>query len=152
MDNGSHAVDLFHYLIGPTRSAAGRAATVAQNIEVDDVGIILLEADGPVFGTVTCSFSNAMGQAVVEIEGTEGTIRVSYWAGVPDLQVCTRSDSAWQAVAGDDEPDRFTAEVAHFLAVVQGREELAVTAEDGLAVQRVVDAAYRSSAAGELRV
>lgn len=152
MDNGSHAVDLFHFLIGPTRSVAGRAATVAQRIETEDVGVLLLEAEGPVFGTVTCSFSTPVGQAVVEIEGTEGSLRVSYWAGVPDLQVRTRHQEAWEAIPCDAEPDRFVAEAAHFLAAIQGREPLALTAADGLAVQRVIEAAYRSAASGEVRL
>jgi len=146
MDNGSHAVDLFRFLIGEVRHASGRAATVIQNIETDDVGVALLEADGPVYGTIQCSFSTLVGRAAVEIYGSAGTIQVNYWAGVPDLQVRTAGDSAWEAVDCPDQPDRFAREIANFLAAAQGREEPLVTAEDGLRVQRVMDAIYRSAA------
>ena len=44
-----------------------------------------------------------------------------------------------------DEPDRFVAQADHFLRCIETGEPPLVEGEDGLAVMRVIEAAYKSA-------
>ncbi|MDH7569970.1 MAG: Gfo/Idh/MocA family oxidoreductase, partial [Armatimonadota bacterium] len=48
-------------------------------------------------------------------------------------------------VSGAGKPDRFSAEIAHFLRCVRGDEAPMCTPADGLRVQEVMDAVYRAA-------
>ena len=55
-----------------------------------------------------------------------------------------RADGAWEAVDVPD-GDRFAREFANVLAAWRGEEPLRVTVQDGLAANRILDAAYRTA-------
>lgn len=148
MDNGSHAVDLFRFLCGEVVRVSGRVATVAQPIETDDLGVAQLEALGPIFGHVALSVSSPRWRNAIEVYGTEGMVRVSYWEGVEDLHLWSAARGEWERQNFPPHPDRFQREIAHFLAVVRGEEAPRIGAENGLRVQAILEAIYRASERG----
>jgi predicted dehydrogenase len=75
---------------------------------------------------------------------------VSYWNDhQPDLVYKLAGEKEWTIVDCSAHPDRFSAEVAHFLDCVQTGSQPLVTVVDGYRASRVVDAAYRSAAKGK---
>lgn len=148
VDNGSHACDLFRYLAGEPTQVQAFIGTVGQELEVEDVGVIQLNAGGKVFGQIANSFSLPVGANVVEWFGSKGSAVVSYWMpGAPDLAYTLPGKSA-VVVDCSKLPDRFTGEIAHFLECVRTGSQPRVTVYDGLQISRIVTAAYRSAREG----
>jgi predicted dehydrogenase len=86
----------------------------------------------------------------VEWYGTQGTALVSYWNdSQPDLVYKLGGEKSWSTVDCSQHPDRFTAEVTHFLDCVQMGQKPLVTVDDGYRTSRVIDAAYASALKGK---
>lgn len=153
VDNGSHAADLFRYLAGEPTQVQAFIGTVGQELEVEDVGVVQLNAGGRVFGQIANSFSLPVGSNVVEWFGTKGTAVVSYWMpGAPDLAYRLAGQKEQVVVDCSTLPDRFTGEISHFLDCVRTGKQPRVTVYDGLQVSRIVTAAYQSAREGRTMV
>ncbi len=149
IDNCSHSVDLFRHLAGEPTEVQATTGNVLQRAAVEDFGVLLLGVRGKVFGEITSSYSLKVCGNWVEWYGTLGTALVSYWnPGQPDLVYRLAGESEWTIVDCSAHPDRFSAEVAHFLDCVQTGARPLVTAADGYRASRVIDAAYRSAKTG----
>jgi predicted dehydrogenase len=144
IDHCCHSVDLFRFLVGEPTHVTAMTGNIMQELPIEDFGIMLLSVGGKSFGEITGSYSLPGCENWVEWYGTKGVARISYFvAGVPELTVRV-GDGAWQTIDVAGRPDRFTAEVAHFLTCVRSGATPAMVAADGLAANRIVDAAYRS--------
>ncbi|MFC1453046.1 Gfo/Idh/MocA family protein [Verrucomicrobiota bacterium] len=149
MDNASHAVDIYRDLVGDPTHVQAFSATVVQDAEVDDFGLIHLSADERVFGEITVSYSLPVGAAAVEWYGSKGTAIIAYFdPAKPDLTYRREDDSEWTPVDCSNRPDRFAGEVSHFVDCVRRKETPLVTAADGLKASQVIAAAYESAAQG----
>ncbi len=151
VDNGSHSVDLFRFLVGEPTSVQAMAGHVAQKLPIEDFGMIALERNGKVFGEILSSYSLKVCGNWVEWYGTRGTAAVSYWnEGQPDLACKVEGAQGWTAVDCSALPDRFTAEVGHFITCIRtGRRKPAVSASDGYRAAVIIQAAYQSVAKGK---
>jgi len=117
---------------------------------IEDFGLIQLACgeDGP-FGEFTSTYSLYFGKNVVEVYGSRGSAKVSYFdASAPDLLWQSVDDDAPHAEDFSDAPDRFAAEIAHFLDCVLNGAAPSVDAEDGLRANVIASAVYESIAAG----
>ena len=75
MNQGIHFIDLLLSAMGPVRSAYAKTKTHAHDIEVEDVGIALLEFRNGALGVIEASTSTFPGMpARLEIHGTKGTL------------------------------------------------------------------------------
>ena len=149
IDNGSHSSDLFRFLVGEPTAVTAMIGNAMQRVPVEDFCMLDLEAAGPAFGQILSSYSLKVCGNWIEWYGTKGTAIVSYWnAGQPDLSY--RLAGAKDAVVVDCSqlPQRFPAQIAHFLACVRSGSTPAITAEDGLKASRIIAAAYKSAATG----
>ncbi len=82
-------------------------------------------------------------EAEVRVYGTEGEAVIDY--GQPEgLRYRLAGEDSWTQLPFD-QPDRFHLQAQHFLDCVATGATPAVTGQDGLAVMRVIDAAYRSA-------
>ncbi len=149
IDNGSHAADLYRFLVGEPTHVQAIAGTAMQEYPIEDFALMHLRGPGRACGEITLSWSYKVAGNWVEWYGTKGTAWVSYWnEGAPDL--------AYQVGGGKRTavdvpgPDRFTGEVSHFLDCVRTGRTPSPSAEDGYRTARVVAAAYRSAAGGRL--
>jgi len=148
IDHCSHSVDLFRFLVGEPACVQAITGNVLQNVPIEDFGMMHLETARGGFGEITSSYSFKVCRNWVEWYGTKGTALVSYWnEGEPDLRYRV-AGGAWKVVDCSRHPDRFTAEIAHFLSCVRNRRRPAITVADGLAANRIVAAAYESVARG----
>ena len=144
IDTLVHSIDIFRALTGDEEVVNAQAQVSSTlPIEVEDSASLLLRSRGDVLGSLTCSWVTPVSEAVVRVYGTEGQAVIDYNAA-DGLRYKLAGDASWTAQRFD-EPDRFVAQADHFLRCVETGQPPVVGAEDGLAVMRVIEAAYESA-------
>ncbi len=139
LDMGVHAIDTARYLLGDPDPLAVCAALGSRygGYEVEDDGILLIRWSGGTSSIVECGWLQphvAGMEADTEVYGTGGYARVWEMTEPPEgYEHCTQP--------------MYSAQMREFVdAALEGRPARP-SGEDGLVVMRVVDEAYRSSAA-----
>lgn len=148
MDTAVHSVDLIRFLAGEPEWVSAAAVDVAGRYALEDSGILLLGIEGGAIGTIEASWSTPYSANVIEVYGSEGAAVVDYNTG--ETRIFGQGDTGWQTLTWSG-PDRFEKEIEAFVAAVRDNTPLPVTGEDGLAANRILDAAYESAKSG-LRV
>lgn len=143
IDTLVHSIDIFRALTGDEIESAQAQISSALPIEVEDSASLLVRSGSGVIGTLNCSWVTPVSEAVVRIYGTEGQAIVDYDAAV-GLRYKLADDHDWTE-QNFDRPDRFVAQADHFLRCIETGESPLVGGEDGLAVMRVIEAAYESA-------
>ncbi len=154
----SHLLLLLVQSFGPAEWAAAETRRVHSEAVEDEADITLGFASG-LEATVTTSWSVPGYEKLaieIQIEGEQGTLKVTNRAIELELE---RPAGAFRAgstrVAAAELPDPaafelgglgFAAEDAEFVAAVAGGQPPTVSWRDGLAVQKIIDAVYRSAA------
>ena len=142
-DTSSHSIDLFRFLIGEPVNVSARVSAFYPQFEVEDTGTILLQSADGVIGIIESSWGTPFSEAVTQIYGTEGAAIVDYHLN--ELRYRTEKTSQWIEVKQKG-PDRFEFETRHFVTCVLTGTRPLVSADDGLKVLKILDAAYRSVA------
>ncbi len=150
IDHCSHSVDLFRFLVGEPTSVQAMGGNIMQDLAVEDFGMMHLDAGGKAFGEIIGSYSLPVSDNSVQYFGTEGKAQVSYGGGEPELSYLVKGMDQPETVDVAGRPDRFAAEVGHFLSCVRSGSVPRVTTEDGLRANIIVDAAYESMREGRL--
>ena len=143
IDTLVHSIDIFRALTRQEIEAAHAFLSSTLPIEVEDSASLLLRSSGGVLGTLNCSWVTPVAESFVRIHGTEGQAVIDYNAA-DGLRYKLADDAEWTE-RHFDEPDRFERQAAHFLDCVEGKSSPLVSGEDGLAVMRVIEAAYESA-------
>ena len=173
---GSHVIDSFNWLLGTpiSRIFCQLEAQIKTRVDKngddrkvtsdDEVNLILRFADSPLTQDTTGVVSLSMTEGpsyknILELHGTDGAMKIDANGGV---SIALRGEKRWEMVdtdAGETiEGIADTGFARGFVsfapriieAIREGRTaiEYAATFEDGLAVQRVIDAAHESNASG----
>jgi predicted dehydrogenase len=142
IDNGSHAVDLMRYFLGPLVDVQAVEGKRVQGLAVEDTVRILVHSEGGVMGSIDLSWSiNKELPSYVNIYGSHGTITV----GWKESRYRQSSSSDWIVFGrGYDKVQAFRSQLVNFARAILGREMLLITAEDALASVETIEAAYRS--------
>ncbi len=149
MDNGTHAVDCFRFIMGDVAEVQAMMGNAVQHTAVEDVGLLALRSTTGCLGEVTTSFSTPVGSNWIEWYGSEVTARLSYWnAGHPDLAWCLKGSETWTPIDCSAHPGRFEGQLAHFVSCVRSKSQPSPSIEDGLAASIVLEAAYSSARSG----
>jgi predicted dehydrogenase len=144
MDNGSHATDLYQFLLGPIRNVSCRAGTFLSDMETDDVGIILFEGQQGCFGEIIAGYALPGEFTQWLVTGEKGLLSLdNYFSGPVRFRPHDSQD--WQEFACDNSQTRFDRMFPHFLQCVQTGAEPLSNARTALHVSRVLDAAYRAA-------
>lgn len=144
IDTLVHSIDIFRALTGGDEVASAQAqVSSALPIDVEDSASLLLRSRGGVLGSLNCSWVTPVSEAIVRIYGTEGQAVLDYNAAA-GLRYRLADEDDWTD-QDFDEPDRFVAQAGHFLRCIETGERPRVGGEDGLAVMRVIEAAYKSA-------
>ncbi len=145
MDNGSHATDIYQFLMGKVSNVSCRAGTLLQSMETDDVAVMIFEGENGCFGEVLVGYSLPGDHTEFKIVGEKGVIKIEdYFSGPVLFQ--PKGTGEW--LAHEVTPgDRFEGEFGNFLAAVRGEAELLSTAETALHVHKVIAAAYADAQA-----
>jgi predicted dehydrogenase len=141
-DTSVHSIDLFRYLIGDPDGVhaflSTRETEHGPKLKVDDTAVLTLKTPQGVLGVIESSWRTPPGEWTVTIYGTRGTAIVDYKEMTLRKQ---DGDGTWQHVPVKS-GSRFDREFAHFLACWRGEESPRVTVEDGVATNRILEAAY----------
>lgn len=147
IDTLAHSIDIFRALTRDEFQSVQAQVSTALPIAVEDSASLLLRGRGGVLGSLNCSWVTPVPEAIVRIHGTAGQAVLDY-NDEAGLRFKLADDADWTAQRFD-QPDRFVAQAGHFLRCIETGERPLVGGEDGLAVMRVIEAAYES--AGVLR-
>lgn len=148
--NLSHYLDLVRY-IGRVEAAVCSAATglVDGPAEVEDTISLTVRYEnggvGTVFGCAALR-GNRNGPVELHLWGRDGHLSVEPEAQLYTLRALDGFRPArWQSLATAPDRDIRAAYFSRFATAIDRGDEPDVTAEDGLAVQALIEAAYRSS-------
>ena len=143
IDTLVHSIDIFRALAGEVVNVAASVSTTLENIQVEDSASILVTSESGAIGALTCSWVTPISEAEIRVYGTEGEAVIDY-AQTGGLRYRLAGENEWTQLPFD-QPDRFQLQAAHFLNCVANHTKPLVTGQDGLAVMRVIDAAYRAT-------
>lgn len=150
--NLCHYVDLLRHLTGVEADAVtARALAIDSAGEVEDVVSVIVEYDGGALGSlVACAATpGSNSEAELRLWGSDGQIAVE-----PDPRVYTLRaveglrTNRWQAYARPAQVDARAVYFSELGTALARGERPGVSGSDGLAVQAVIEAAYRSSESG----
>lgn len=144
MDNGSHATDLFVYLVGNIANVSCRAGRFMQEMETEDVGITLFTAANGCIGEIVTGYSLPGEFTQWMITGDKGIVKVDDYFSGPVL-FRTHDSQEWVEYACDNSQTRFQRQFAHFIECIRDGKQPLSNAENALHVQRVIDAAYKEA-------
>lgn len=145
IDTLVHSVDIFRALAGEVRRVDAATLT-SLPISVEDSASMLVTAESGAIGALTCSWVTPVSEAEVRVYGTEGEAVIDY-AQPGGLGYKLAGDAEWTRLPFD-KPNRFIRQAESFLTAVQSGHAPQPGAEDGLAVMRVIDAAYAAARRG----
>ncbi|HET9031077.1 MAG TPA: Gfo/Idh/MocA family oxidoreductase, partial [Candidatus Aquilonibacter sp.] len=140
MDNGTHAVDLLRYFMGPLSHVQVVEGRRFQELSVEDTVRLFVRNSDSVMGTSDLSWSidKHLG-SYLRLYGTRGTIVV----GWSESKYVLNDSPQWTTFGdGYDKVQAFRDQLANFFAAVRGEADLLVTPLDALASVDVVRAAY----------
>ena len=142
IDNGSHAVDVLKYVIGPIKSVYTQAAKRTQSMSVEDTARVNFETEDHIIGMVDLSWSLYKHTAnYVNIFGTRGTVEVG-WA--QSLIWDAKEKSSKVFGGGYKKLDAFVRQMEHFADCIQQKVTPILGIDDALESVRVIEAAYTS--------
>jgi UDP-N-acetylglucosamine 3-dehydrogenase len=140
IDTLVHSVDIFRSLAGEVVQVAASLSTTLPGIDVEDSASLLVTSGSGVIGVLTCSWVTPVSEAEFRIYGTEGEAVIDY-AQPHGLRYRLAGDDEWTQLPFDT-PGRFTLQAEHFLRCLQDGATPHITGADGIAVMKVIDAAY----------
>jgi predicted dehydrogenase len=142
IDNGTHAVDIVRYLVGPINRVSAMRGRVVGDDEVEDTAIILAETERQAVINIQVSWSMAAhNESYVVVRGTGGTLKVGW-----SESMLRRSDgSDWTRYgSGYSKMEALRANVEDFAACTLGYDPMRISTRDIMASILVIDGAYRA--------
>lgn len=143
LDNGSHAVDIFRYLLGPVSRVQAQHGRRVQGLRVEDTSMIFVETVDGVWGRIDLSWSMEKDHdTYLSIHGSDGMITV----GWKSAQYRKYGSKEWiQFGQGYDKLKAFVNQHKNFIDVVRGRATPVINATDSYESVRVIEIAYWSA-------
>jgi predicted dehydrogenase len=141
MDNGPHAFDLVRYLFGDVTSVTAQTSSV-QHLDVEDTAKLDLIAGPGTAGTSDLSWSLRIpARSYLEIYGADGTASLDG----EGISYRFKTWSEWKRdVNQRDVKGAFARQIDYFVGAIRGENPLALGNDEGVASQRVIEAAYES--------
>jgi UDP-N-acetylglucosamine 3-dehydrogenase len=147
IDHTVHVLDIMRWLSGAeaTQVYAEIGFQTFSDYPIDDCGLLTIQFDNGMFGTLDCSWSRneafpTWGDVTLEIIGTKGNLFVDAFAQKIDVY-SNDSGVKWH-YWGDNMDARL---IADFVQTVNERRAPSITGEDGMRAVEVAVAAYRSA-------
>ncbi len=143
IDNGTHSVDIVHYLLGPIVSLQALRGKQWQDIEVEDTCRVFLRTQDDAMASIDLSWSiHKQSPYFVFVYGTEGMLQVG-WEGSRYRQ---SEKLHWVDFgSGYDRSQAVAAQLENFVGTTRGTAEPLITPEAALESVRAIQTAYRSA-------
>jgi len=146
IDNGTHAVDVVRYLVGPIKRVSAMRGRTFGIDDVEDTAMILAETGCQTIANIQVSWAVAAhNESYVVVRGKGGTIRIG-WAESKYRQ----GDGGWKSFGtGYSKMEALRANAEDFARCVQQREPMRISTDDVLASVSVIEGAYRAISTGQ---
>jgi predicted dehydrogenase len=152
-----HLHDMLLHLMGPASRVFGRVATLVNDIEVEDCASASLLMQNGAFVSLSCTLGSQQEISRLRLHFENVTFESNHEAYSPGKDPWTilaandRVQREIDAVIGDWQPvaPRFTTQMAHFHAHLEGRGPLPVSTQDARRALELVTAIYQSSDSGQ---
>jgi predicted dehydrogenase len=144
-----HSLDYLPWLVGKeVESVWGFAAKLSDlEVNVDDTAKIGLRFEGGALGSLHLDYNQQPPEHEFCIIGTNGTIKWNLADGAVRIYRTEKKDwDVYPLPAGWERNVMFQEQMKHFVDVVTGKAAPSCTLEDGIRVQKLVDAVHISSA------
>jgi predicted dehydrogenase len=146
-DSGTHAIDLFRYLVGEVDGVAcftsRTRSSVARAQNVEDSAVLSLRS-GECIGSIALCWRAAPWEGTVEAVGLDGRAVVHYGVSQGASLHLRRGASEWHEVPVTH-ADRFQLQIEHWLACLTGRQTPLVSVQDGFEATRVLLQGYEAA-------
>jgi predicted dehydrogenase len=143
IDNGTHAVDIARYLLGPIQEVQAQNGISAQALEVEDTARLQFRTRAGVIGMIDLSWSiNKEVDNFISVFGSEGTLLIG-WKGASYKQ---DGNSRWVRFGeGYDKIGALRKQLENFVGTLSGTARPLITPEDALASVKAIETAYAST-------
>jgi len=140
IDNASHSVDLFRYLIGEVVEQKTVMHRYFEGTDVEDTGIIVLKAGDGAIGSIASSRVAGDSQSIIDITGQKGRIVFDYGRS-DEVRMKLLDSDEWETMSVQP-VDSYVAEIECFLKAIRGEASPLSTAQDGLRALEIIHAGY----------
>ncbi|NOQ40376.1 MAG: hypothetical protein GQ562_08670 [Anaerolineales bacterium] len=146
----SHPIDYLRWIFGEFASVSAKMG--GQNvlgIEVEEMVETTVRFKNGFLGGMHVNYLQRPPEHLLEIIGSEGRISWNYLSG--ELKLYLTEDQTWKSypLAKDfSRNDLFLAEMRHFLQVAAGIISPVCSLDDGIKVQRILEALYKAAEDG----
>ncbi|MBO9192546.1 Gfo/Idh/MocA family oxidoreductase [Rhizobium sp. 16-449-1b] len=152
-----HLHDMLLHLMGPAQRVFGRVATRVNDIEVEDCASASLQMENGAFVSLSCTLGSQQEISRLRLHFENVTFESNHEAYSPGKDpwtILAANDEVQRridAVIGDWQPvaPRFTTQMAHFHAHLEGNGPLPVSTQDARRALELVTAIYQSSDSGQ---
>jgi predicted dehydrogenase len=160
-DLGIHTLDIARYILGDVAALTARTRRVNPKIKGEDVATMLLDHESGATSIVDISYATKLGtepfpETLVELDGTEGTIRLSqgYRLEVTNANGTQVSDVSPKLLSWASRPwhniqESVFAIQEHWVDRLAAGGEIATSGADNLKTFALVEAAYDSARSGK---
>ncbi len=156
-DMGVHAIDTVRFLLGDPQPLSVYAVikTCFGDYDVDDLGVLMIHWDNGAVSLVESGWWHPQSdgpEASTQLVGTKGYARLyPTSAEIPLEKNGGRQITRLAEKEEHCDQAMYSVQMAHFIHCVRNHLTPCPGVEEGLVVQRIVDAAYRSAATGEVQ-
>ncbi|MBZ5593050.1 MAG: Gfo/Idh/MocA family oxidoreductase [Acidobacteriia bacterium] len=142
IDNGTHSLDMFRYLVGPLTEIQVIEGKRSQGLAVEETVHIFVRSTQGVMGSIDLSWTIQKDlDNYINIYGSHGTVSVG-WKQSKYRQAGSRD---WVVFGqGYNKLEAFQSQVNNFLRGIRGEEPLLIDSEDVLASVEAMEAGYRA--------
>jgi len=160
-DLGIHILDIARFLLGDVTAITARTARINPSIAGEDVATMLMDHEGGATSVVDCSYATKLAvepfpETIVEIDGSEGTIRLEqgYRLTVTGRDGTNRSDVSppllpWASRPWHNIQESVVAIEQHWVDCLRSGREPDTSGSDNLKTFALVEAAYMGTASRE---
>lgn len=147
-----HSLDYLPWLVGRVESAWGVVAKLSDlEVDVDDTAKIGLRFKGGALGSLHLDYNQQPPSHHFEVIGTKGSLQWNLSDGATRIYRVEKKDwDVYPLPEGWERNIMFLEQMQHFVAVVRGEAEPSCSLEDGVRVQKLVQAIHESNATGKV--
>jgi predicted dehydrogenase len=143
IDNGTHAVDIARFLVGPILRVQAQHGKQIQKIDVEDTAMLFIETRSGVWGRVDLSWSiHKDTDYYINIFGSKGMLSI----GWKHSRYRQNEKNEWVTFGtGYNKLKAFVTQLKHFVECVQNKAKPIINSVDSFESVKVIEMAYESS-------
>jgi predicted dehydrogenase len=147
-----HALDYLPWLVGKVESAWGFVAKLSDlEVDVEDTAKVGLRFQSGSLGSLHLDYNQQPPSHHFEVIGTKGSLQWNLSDGATRIYRAEKKDwEVYPLPTGWERNVMFMEQMKHFVTVVRGEEEPSCSLDDGVRVQRLVQAIRDSSSTGRV--